>query len=370
MTYNHLLMSPSSRLARSFLPATAVLELSYACNQACIFCSCPWSAPAGSFEQYPLLSVDDWRGVITRLCAMGVTDICFTGGEPLLYPGLRDLIEHAAACSAEHVRSAGEQLIVDQRPPRLTLLTNGLAMSDEILVLCRRHEIHLGLSLPGLATFRQHTGAGDAESVLSWFRRARREGVRTHVGITVTRLNLHELADAMTAALHAGADEVLLNRFLPGGRGITHNDRLMLDLGQIREMLEVAERVLRRLGRRGNVGTELPRCAFDPKRYRNLTVASGCAAALDFFVVDPSGHLRVCNHSPERLAHYTAIDTVKDHPTWRRFIARDLLPRECGDCAFAHECAGGCREAARIRHGTLDALDPLFERSPPRPFVR
>ena len=363
-------MAFDSRLARSFLPATAVLELSYACNQACLFCSCPWFDPNSTFEQRPELSTARWREVIERLCAMGVTDLCFTGGEPLLNPGLRALIEHAATCRSEHVRSVGEKLVVEDKPPRLTLLSNGLAMSEDILDLCRRHAIHLGMSLPGLSSFAQHTRAGDPERVLHWFRRARQEGIKTHVGITVTRLNLHELAEAMTAALRAGADEVLLNRFLPGGRGLAHQRELMLDPEQMREMLDIAERVLRRLGKRGNVGTELPRCSFDQSKYRNLTVASGCAAGLDFFVVDPSGYLRVCNHSPERLAHYTVIDTVKDHPTWRRFIARDLLPGECTGCAFAHECAGGCREAARIWHGSLDALDPLFDRCPPRPFAR
>jgi radical SAM protein with 4Fe4S-binding SPASM domain len=363
-------MPSDSRLAPSFLPATAVLELTYACNQACLFCSCPWFAPDHAFEQKPALSVETWRELITRLCALGVADLCFTGGEPLLYPGLRDLIEHAATRRAEHVRSTKEGLVVEQKPPRLTLLSNGLAMSDEMLNLCRRHEVHLGMSLPGLASFRQHTAAGDPETVLHWFRRARDKGVRTHVGITVTRLNLPELAATMDTALQAGAGEVLLNRFLPGGRGLEHQDELMLDPGQIRQMLDVAEAVLRRLGKQGSVGTELPRCSFDSSRYRNLTVASTCAAALDFFVVDPSGYLRVCNHSPERLGHYTALHTIKDHPTWRRFVTRDVGPRACSGCAVTHECAGGCREAARIRHGSLDALDPLFDHHPPRPFAR
>ena len=36
--------STTRRLAPSFLPATAVLEMTYRCSHACLFCSCPWFA--------------------------------------------------------------------------------------------------------------------------------------------------------------------------------------------------------------------------------------------------------------------------------------------------------------------------------------
>jgi radical SAM protein with 4Fe4S-binding SPASM domain len=344
--------------------------MSYACNHACLFCSCPWFDERGGFEKKPELTIAQWRQVVERLCAMGVTELCFTGGEPLLKEGLVDLIEFAAGCKTEHVRSVGEQLAVEVKPPHLHLLTNGLAMSEAVLALCKKHQIHIGMSLPGLTTFREHTRASEPSGVLRWFRRAKEEGVNTHVGITVTRQNLHELYETMAEALLAGAGEVLLNRFLPGGRGLSHAKELMLEADQVRQMLATAEEVLRLAGRFGNVGTELPKCIFDPKAHTHLTVGSSCAAALDFFAIDPGGWVRACNHSPERLAPFSQIESVKDHPTWRRFISRDYQPKECGSCVLAAGCAGGCREAARIWNGSLDSLDPIFDRCPPRPVER
>ena len=85
-----------SRLAPSFLPATAVLEMTYRCNHACLFCSCPWYAEDGDFDTRPELTADEWKSTIAKLCSMGCTDLAFTGGEPLLKEGIEDIIEFAA----------------------------------------------------------------------------------------------------------------------------------------------------------------------------------------------------------------------------------------------------------------------------------
>jgi radical SAM protein with 4Fe4S-binding SPASM domain len=350
----------TSRLAASFLPPTAVLEMTYRCNHACLFCSCPWYAEGRGFDVRPELSLAEWKALVERLCALGVTELAFTGGEPLLKEGLEELLEHAASLTAEHVRTRDGGLVVEPGPPHLYLLTNGLALSERVLERCARLGVHLGMSLPGMTSFTDHTRASDARHVLGWFERARALGLETHVGITVTRLNLAELYETMGEALLAGADSVLLNRFMPGGRGLEHVRELMLQADEVREMLAVAEQVLRTANRQGNVGTELPRCLVDPAAHTHLDVGSQCSAATSFFVVDPSGWVRVCNHSEVRLEHVDQLERVKDHPYWRRFILKDFLPPACAGCREIGRCDAGCREAAHIFGGSLDALDPLL----------
>lgn len=350
---------PASRLAPSFLPGTAVLEMTYACNHACLFCSCPWYAEGNGFDLRPEMDVADWQRLIGKLCDLGVDSLAFTGGEPLLKPGIEEILEFAAACRTEHVTTEDGRLVSRRAPPRLYLLSNGKALRPEILDLCRRHGIRLSLSLPGLATFAEHTAGGDPAVVLEWFRRARAAGVGTTVGITVTRRNLHELYETIAEALLAGADRLLLNRFLPGGRGLRYARELSLDPAGVREMLATAEEVLRLADRRGSVGTELPQCLVEEGRHTHLRVAARCSAAVDFFAVDPSGYVRACNHSPVRLNHVRALEEVKDHPYWKRFVVRDYLPPACGRCPALTRCDGGCREAAHIVGGAVDAADPI-----------
>lgn len=350
----------AGRAAPSFLPTTAVLEMTYRCNHACTFCSCPWYAPGNGFDVRPELTSAEWIALIRRLCGMGVTNLAFTGGEPLLKEDLFAIIEAAASCTAEYVETRDGALVSRRAAPRLYLLSNGRNMSPAVLELCRKHRINLSMSLPGLDTFPEHTAGGDPQNVLRWFREARAAGVSTTAGITVTRRNIHELYETAAEALLAGADNLLLNRFLPGGRGLRHAAGLTLERRDIPAMLDTAEKVLRSAQRYGSVGTELPKCFIDPARYRNLTVGTRCSAALSFFVVDPSGWVRVCNHSPVRLEHVRDLERVKDHPYWRRFTRKDYFPKACADCRMSADCDGGCREAAHIVGGSPASPDPML----------
>jgi len=163
----------------------------------------------------------------------------------------------------------------------------------------------------------------------------------------------------MAEALLAGADRILLNRFLPGGRGLQYTKELQLNEDDIHEMLATADDVLRTANRYGHVGTELPACLIgDSARFTNLQVGSRCSAAVDFFVIDPSGFIRVCNHSPVRLLHFSKLNNLAQHPYWRRFATRNYLPQQCSGCHLESVCDGGCREAAHVACGSPDAIDP------------
>lgn len=127
-------------------------------------------------------------------------------------------------------------------------------------------------------------------------------------------------------------------------------------------MLDIAETVLEKANRYGHVGTELPLCAINnPERYKHLQVSSMCAAAKGFFVIDPSGYIKVCNHSPQRVCHYTELETLPDNPYWVSFQKRSYLPVMCIGCDKISKCDGGCREAAHVYFGSISDPDPLYE---------
>ena len=358
--------SPSAqeaRLAPSFLPATAVLEMTYRCNHRCLFCSCPWEAENGGYDRGAELTTEQWKGIIGKLCTMGVTNLAFTGGEALLRPDIWDLIAFAASCTTEHIETKDGVLESAFAPPKIHLLSNGLVVNTAVLEHCKKYNVQLSLSLPGLSTFRAHTQAGDPDHILAMFSAAKEMGVVTIVNTAVTRINLHELDRVLAAALLAGAEQVLLNRFLPGGRGLSHANDLMLTAEQILEMLDTAEEVLEAAGRFGSLGTEVPRCLVDPARYKRMSVSTRCGAALGFFVVGPNGWVRVCNHSPIQIAPFDQIASVKTHPYWRTFTQKQYLPKECSGCKHEAGCDGGCREAAHIVRGSVSSLDVAMERA-------
>ncbi len=346
--------------ARSFLPRTAVLETTYACNHRCIYCSCPWERTDGSFDRRPEMGTGEWKELVSELCESGVTSLAFTGGESLLRDDLFDILRHASACTAEHIETVDGELRVEHRPPELYLLSNGRLIDRRILEKCRNLGIRLSLSLPGLDTYEAHTGLDGADRVLEGFRGAKALGIPVTANITVTKLNLHELERTMAAAVIAGAGQVLLNRFLPGGRGLANRGRLEMSAAEVREMLSIADRVLGAGGRPGSLGTETPFCVADPADYPHIKIGTHCSAAIHFFAIDPSGWVRVCNHSETRLAHWREWRRLKDDEYWKTFAFRRHGPAACSGCRYRPSCDAGCREAAHITTGSLAAPDPVM----------
>ena len=336
------------------LPITGVLELTYRCNHKCQYCSCPWENDMDGFPKYEKgeeLSLSEWKRALDILEKNGVENISISGGESLLNPALPDII---AYMREKNVFNKDKYIVV---------ISNGLAMTEEHLAFFKKHKVHLSLSLPGINTFEQHTGVDNALGVLHWFKRASQEGVQTTANITVTKINYHELRETISYALIAGADTLLLNRFLIGGRGLRYQNDLSLTHEQVNGMLDTAEEVLAKARRWGGAGTEIPFCVLKKNQheYKRLRIGFLCAAAKRFFVVDPAGFIRACNHSPRKVGHIFNEKIINDIDYWNQFANRDYIPDVCSRCKDISICDCGCREAANITAGSLYAIDPCMK---------
>ncbi len=306
------------------------------------------------------MSTEQWKCVLEDLCDQGVSSFAFTGGEALLREDCLDLLEFASSLSALKTETVDGKLVQERKPPALYLLSNGSTLTDEIMDFLAAKDIRLSLSLPGLSTFEKHTGFNHVDTVLELFGKAKERCISITVNSTVTALNIHELPRTLSAAFLAGAGQLLMNRFLPGGRGLLHEDELLLSKEQVREMLSVADDILVRANRTGHLGTEIPLCLLDNLDLKKLHVGTRCSAARGFFVVGPSGYVRVCNHSEHRLDHITDWKNLKENPYWKTFTMKKYLPDSCGSCSRITDCDGGCREAANVKLGTVDSPDPLL----------
>lgn len=327
----------------SILPSVAVLELTYRCNHACRFCSCPWFSDMLKPGQE--MGIDEWKRLIETYSNVGVSQFSFTGGEALLKEGCLELVDFAS------------------KKAHVGILSNGRIMTEDVLKFCAERNVHVMMSMPGLKSFGMNTDSDTSVGhILSMLSVARKLGCQTTVGIAVTKLNLPELYETISAALIAGADSLLLNRFLPGGRGLSHPE-LMLTREEVCLAADIAEDVLSRVKRQGHFGTELPDCMIDAGKYKYLSVTTGCSAATDFFTVGANGMLRVCNHSPIELVKWDEWEKLPDCEEWMHYVRHDYLPKMCNGCAKAVRCLGGCREAARVYRGSPIAPDPIFAES-------
>lgn len=333
------------------LPKCAVLELTYKCNHKCKFCSCPWYAPNGEYPIGQELSLNQWKQVIIRLYNLGVQAFSISGGECLLKDCLPDILRFIN----EENRKRGLR-------KEIVLISNGLLMNEDYLQLFKHNHVHLSMSLPGVETFAKHTGVDNANGVLHWFHEAKKIGLNTTVNITVTNKNYYELFRTISLGLINGASSVLINRFLPGGRGLLYRDELALNRKQLNGMLDTTEEVLTLSNRYGFVGTEIPLCAIDsPEKHKRLRYGTKCAAAKNFFVIDPAGQIRTCNHSPRIVGNIFDDDIIHDKEYWNTFANSNYHPTMCQVCTSINICDCGCREVANILHHSPSAVDDSIE---------
>lgn len=329
------------------LPRCAVLELTYKCNHKCKFCSCPWYAPNNSYPIGTELDLSQWKQVINKLYDNGVESISISGGECLIKDCLADILIYLT-----------DEKIKRGKTKETVLISNGLLMNEEYLKLFKRCNVHLSMSLPGVETFEEHTGVDNAQGVLNWFKKAKALDMNTTVNVTVTRKNYHELFETIALGLINGASSVLINRFLPGGRGLLYQNELLLNKQQLNGMLDTAEEVLSLSNSYGHVGTEFPLCAIEsPQKYKHLSYGMKCAAAKEFFVVDPAGQIRTCNHSPKVVGHIFDDDIITDKDYWSIFAESNYHPSVCHNCKSIAKCDCGCREVAHILHDSPANID-------------
>ncbi len=323
-------------------PNVAILELTQRCNHRCFFCYCPWEYDK-NYKNIEL-STTNWFDIIKTYVNNGVKQVTFTGGEPLMRNDLLELVKFAF-----------------KQGLRVGIITNGRLVDDDFLNELIKYNVLLSISVPGINTFKEHTGVDNVEHVLEIFKKCKKIGLKSVANITVTKKNLPELFINLSLPLINGAGYILLNRFMPGGRGM-HNKEFLLSNDEINEALDIAEEVLKLAGKTGHVGTELPRCILkNPDKYTHIHVSTLCGAVKTFFVTDPSGYIKPCNHSPERICKWNELEKLKESVTWNRYLTRDYIPEMCKGCTELCKCDGGCREAARVTCKNINDKDPCFE---------
>jgi radical SAM protein with 4Fe4S-binding SPASM domain len=326
----------------------AILEVAYSCNVKCKFCYNPWGASNGKrYPQAKVLSRNDFFRIIDKLKKWGVDTLAFSGGEPLLN---KDIFEIAAYSREQGFKNS--------------LLTNGILVESMAKKIAENFDV-VQVSLHGTEqTHDKLTGSkGSFQGALMGRIALMDYDVSVSAVIVVNRQNLSDLRDTIALAAAMDMNSVLVNRFLPGGKGIENARSLGLEQKELVEMLDVIEEASNDYGIPPLVGTPTPLCLEGLRDY-NFTLKEGCMAGKGLHcAIDPSGGMRVCNHSPQVLGNclksdpkilYETSQYVKGFPELR------YTPEMCEGCTKLDKCKGGCREAAHVLSGSLKAPDPIF----------
>jgi Fe-coproporphyrin III synthase len=168
------------------------------CNLRCLHCYSV-SGP----EERDQLSAELLREAITDAAAAGYTVAGFSGGEPLLYKPLHELLEHAHVCGM-----------------RTTVTSNGMLLTERKLALLSGRLDLLAISIDGPRESHNRMRASEYafDGMVKRLEGVRSSGIPFGFIFTLTQHNVHELDWVAGFALEQGAKLLQIHPLEEAGR--------------------------------------------------------------------------------------------------------------------------------------------------------
>jgi MoaA/NifB/PqqE/SkfB family radical SAM enzyme len=187
-------MPPDSfcRLKPPYTRVTAMWKITAACNLRCPHCF------TGRDEPEPAA----WEGILDQLAQLQVARVVITGGEPLLHPGVVDLVARLSRLGIS-----------------TSLLSNGL-----LLTAAKARQLKAAGLENASISLHHHLpephdqisqGAAVLEHVKQAFRACRAADLRFNVSSVVLPGNAGQIAQLIDFAFQEGAVSLSLNSFVP-----------------------------------------------------------------------------------------------------------------------------------------------------------
>jgi len=234
------------------------LELETQCNLACRFCYNYWKD--GSAPEPQTRTTSETIAALRRLFeAAEVTQVAFSGGEPLLRPDLLELVRLAQSYGIYAILTTNGTLLTRSRIAELRDAGIGT------------FQISLHSHLP---TMHDHLSGGTAwHGAICAMIRLREAGLPMVPVFVATNLNLSHFPRVVTMMGQLGVKDIIFNRFIPTGLGNVHREAIGVPgEKQLIEVLLEADAKARALRMRIHLGTpiEVP----DSTTLSNVDLAS------------------------------------------------------------------------------------------------
>jgi SynChlorMet cassette radical SAM/SPASM protein ScmF len=331
-------MNEDKTVERKYPLKQIYFYLTEGCNLACRHC---WIAPKYQDEDhsYPALDFGLFESILEQGKPLGLNAVKLTGGEPLMHPQIRDILES--------IRIGESRLVVE---------TNGVLCTPELardMAACKRAFVSVSMDGVDAETHEWVRGVkGCFEAALNGIRNLVDAGLKPQIIMTIMRHNKHQMEPMVRLAESLGAGSVKFNIVQPTARG-----ERMHDSGETLTIEELVE-----LGRWSDTelsaSTDLYIYYHHPAAFRSLrrmfgenAVGCGVCGIKGIIGVLSDGSYALCGIGtsvPELIFGRADADRLEDvwnsNPVIERI--RTGLPERlegvCGDCIMKASCLGSC----------------------------
>jgi pyrroloquinoline quinone biosynthesis protein E len=329
-------------------PLALLAELTHRCPLRCPYCSNPLDLARASAE----LDTATWKRVFGEAAALGVLQVHFSGGEPLVRRDLVELVRHAAAVGLYG-----------------NLITSGIRLDTErlaALIEAGLEHVQLSFQDPDIASGDRIAGlAGSQEAKRRAARLVREAGLPLTVNAVVHRQNLDRLEEMIELAETLGADRLEVAHVQYYGWALHNRAELLPTHDQLAAATMTVEAARARLAGIMAIDYVLP----DYYAHRPKACMGGWGRR--FLNVTPAGKVLPC-HAAETLTglDFPSVEEASLSEIWygsgafARFRGTEWMPEPCRSCERREIDWGGCRCQAFALTGDARRTDPACALSP------
>jgi len=321
------------------IPYSGSFELTPLCNLDCKMCYVHLTTE--QMQGRTLLSVDQWKSLMTQAVNAGMMRAKLTGGECLTYPGFDELYLH--------LHSMGVNIDV---------LTNGILLDEKRIEFFKKHPprgIQVTLYGSSEDAYEKVTGKRQLSNVYNNVRSAAEAELPISLAITP---NGFMLADSQKIVDTAQKLKVpyTINASLFEPRQETGRSSQKID-APLNVYIDMYKRQLSYLGE----GELIPMKDEDlpmPGHSEKPQIGIRCAAGRGMFEIDWTGRMFGCSSLRSLYADPLSSSFAQAWESIHGRAMRYPIPSECADCAYSPICVT-C-PAAHEQNGSSAHCNPFY----------
>jgi len=333
-------------------PYAFLAEVTYRCPLRCPYCSNPTRV-----RNDRELITDEWCRVIREAAALGVLQIGFSGGEPLVRHDLTDL-----------VRGAREANLYTN------LITSGVGLDEN----CAHELRDAGLDSvqlsfqsdePDLAN--KIAGARAHQRKLDAAAEIRAAGISLSLNFVIHQRNIDRMPQIIELTETLGAERVELANVQFYGWAFLNRAALLPTREQVARAREIATAAKARLAGKIDIFYVLP------DYYETRPKPCLNAWGQRYLTVNPVGDVLPCQTASSAIpdlrfenVRARSLDWIwRESESFNRFRGTEWMPEPCRSCPQKEIDFGGCRCQAALLTGNAANTDPVCTLSPNRSYV-
>jgi len=335
-------------------PLSVYWTFTNSCNLACTHCA--WNSGKPLSDE---LSLEECYQIMEDLNNMGIFELSFSGGEPLvLKKKLLNLAKYAAELGFH-----------------LNLATNATLITEETaedLLKAGFHEIQV--SVEGFEAHDTIRGKGIFEKTINGIKTLKKAGLEITFAVAINKTNLNEVEGIIDLAKSLVIPHVRFVRFVPIGRGRVNLTQFEMNR---EEELNLAKKLWRKkwenlglLNIMTNKHYVSAGLLFEPgvahADNEDFSWEWDCPAGRTRACIMPAGDVAPCpllgslGVTGGNLRRRTFSDIWNNSQLFIDIRNEKRYKNEkCGNCRYWTLCKGGCKASSYANFGSLFQEDPL-----------